>query len=308
MFQLSKGQLLRIKEKKIDLERDIQKITEQNLNAIFGVSLIKSELTIHNFRIDTLAFDDEKKSFVIIEYKRDKDFSVIDQGVTYLSLMLNNKSDFVLEYNERKSTNLKRDDVDWSQSKIIFIADIFNQYQTGALGFKDLPIELWQAKLFEEGIIVFSPLKSLIAPKATIKTVRKDYTAIDKVTKEVKIYNVEYHFKQEWKQSKALYEKFREQVMQLYPDISERFTKFYIAFIDENTNKSFVEIVSRKKGIKIYLRPSISKLKSPIIKLGDCSKIGHWTNGNTYFILSKEDEIPYSIELIKQAYLILRKI
>lgn len=32
---------------------------------------------------------------MIIEYKRDKNFSVIDQGYAYLSLMLNNKADFI---------------------------------------------------------------------------------------------------------------------------------------------------------------------------------------------------------------------
>ena len=61
---------------------------------------MKSEFTLHNFRIDTLAFDEESKSFVIIEYKKDKSFSVVDQGYAYLSLMLNNKADFILEYNE----------------------------------------------------------------------------------------------------------------------------------------------------------------------------------------------------------------
>ena len=69
---------------------------------------------MQNFRIDTLAFDTETKSFVRIEYKRDRSFSVVDQGFAYLSLMLNNKADFILEYNERMKDNLKREDVDWS--------------------------------------------------------------------------------------------------------------------------------------------------------------------------------------------------
>jgi hypothetical protein len=44
---------------------------------------------------------------------QDRDFSVVDQGVAYL----NDKADFILEYNERASSalsskTLKRDDVD----------------------------------------------------------------------------------------------------------------------------------------------------------------------------------------------------
>jgi hypothetical protein len=66
-------------------------------------------------RIDTLAFDNESKAFVIIEYNKDRNFSVVDQGTAYLNLMLNNKADFILEYNESlRSSSLKREEVDWS--------------------------------------------------------------------------------------------------------------------------------------------------------------------------------------------------
>jgi hypothetical protein len=68
--------------------------------------------------------DNESKAFVIIEYKNDRNFSVVDQGMAYLSFMLNNKADFILEYNEspHSSPNLKREEVDWSQSRTIFIS------------------------------------------------------------------------------------------------------------------------------------------------------------------------------------------
>jgi len=63
-----------------------------------GLHLVKSEFSIKNKRIDTLAFDPESKAFIIIEYKRNKNISVVDQGFTYLSLMLENKADFIIEY------------------------------------------------------------------------------------------------------------------------------------------------------------------------------------------------------------------
>jgi hypothetical protein len=37
-----------------------------------------------------LAFDDESKGFVIIEYKKDRNFSVVDQGMAYLKFLLKN--------------------------------------------------------------------------------------------------------------------------------------------------------------------------------------------------------------------------
>jgi hypothetical protein len=58
--------------------------------------------------------------------------------------MLNNKADFILEYNENCKDTLKRDDIDWSQSKVIFVSPSFTTYQKEAINFKDLPIELWK--------------------------------------------------------------------------------------------------------------------------------------------------------------------
>jgi hypothetical protein len=48
----------------------MQKLTENNLDSIFGLEFIATEFQLYNLRIDTLAFDNETNSFVIIEYKR----------------------------------------------------------------------------------------------------------------------------------------------------------------------------------------------------------------------------------------------
>ena len=117
LYQLSeKGDLNTMKQKRFLLEKDIQTLVEKNLSEIFNLQFVASELTIEKFRVDTLAFDEELNSFVIIEYKKGNSYSVVDQGYSYLSVMLNNKADFILEYNERLDQSLRRDDVDWSAS------------------------------------------------------------------------------------------------------------------------------------------------------------------------------------------------
>jgi hypothetical protein len=73
--------------------------------------------------------------------------------------MLNNKADFILEYNERSTHGLKRDDVDWSQSRIIFIAPEFTKYQQHAIGFKDLAIQLFEVHGYKNGLLVFNEIK-----------------------------------------------------------------------------------------------------------------------------------------------------
>ena len=122
VFQHINNKLSQIKEKKVDLEKNIQRLTELNLETIFGLKFVSGSLNgefavkaqEQDFYIDTLAFDEAQRSLVIIEYKKDRSFSVIDQGFAYLSAMLNHKADFVLEINEKLGKNL--DDVWGKQS------------------------------------------------------------------------------------------------------------------------------------------------------------------------------------------------
>ena len=100
LFSLNKDKLDPINGIPFKLERDIQNLIENNTSEIFDLEFVSSEFRIGDFRIDSLCFDNETNSFVIIEYKKGSSYSVIDQGYSYLSIMLNNKSDFILEYNE----------------------------------------------------------------------------------------------------------------------------------------------------------------------------------------------------------------
>ena len=142
----SDGSLLELGNEKFALEREIQVLFEHNLHTVFNLQFVASELTVEKFRIDTLAYDEENNSFVIIEYKKGHSYSVVDQGYSYLSVMLNNKADFILEYNERMDQSLRRDDVDWSASRVIFVSQSFNTYQKNSVNFKNIPFELWEVR------------------------------------------------------------------------------------------------------------------------------------------------------------------
>src|SRR5690554_2919622 len=144
LYSTTSKSLKRIKSAPFKLERDMQKLFEDNLDELMGLRLVKSEYTIKNRRIDTLAFDEQAKCFIIIEYKRDKNKSVVDQGFSYLSLMLENKAEFLVTYNEHFNTNMRMAEVDWSQTRVAFVSPSFTQNQIQATNFKDLGIELWE--------------------------------------------------------------------------------------------------------------------------------------------------------------------
>lgn len=71
LFKLdSKDVLSEVRETRIAKEKTLQKVTEDNLGLIFGLEMVCSEFSVDNYRLDTLAYDPETNSFVIIEYKR----------------------------------------------------------------------------------------------------------------------------------------------------------------------------------------------------------------------------------------------
>ena len=153
LYNIKGNNLKSVDVNQFKLEKEIQQLVENNTEELFGLEFVSSEFKIGEFRIDTLCFDKENNSFIIIEYKKGSSYSVIDQGYSYLSVMLNSKSDFILEYNESKEKQIKRNDVDWTQSKIIFVSPSFNSYQKNSVNFKDVPFELWEIKRFSNNII-----------------------------------------------------------------------------------------------------------------------------------------------------------
>ncbi|MBT6120829.1 hypothetical protein HOH45_05115 [bacterium] len=232
------------------LEQEIQTLTEENLDLIFGLEFVKSEFSLNNFRIDTLAYDRENKTFVIIEYKRGENFSVIDQGYSYLALMLDNKAEFILEYNGLTNQNLKRSDVDWSQSRILFVAPQFTTYQKAAIQFKDLPIDLWEIKGFENNLVSYEHIKPA-KTNESIKTFSSKDNALSSVSKEVIVYTEEDHLRSAEPYIVELYEKLKDLILNL-SEIELKPRKDYIAFI-LNSNFLFHKRRARKSD-KCYGR------------------------------------------------------
>lgn len=300
LFKIEKdSKLSEIRESKFKYEKDIQRFTEENLEIIFNLTLVKPEFILHNFRIDTLAFDNEKKAFAIIEYKRDKSFSVIDQGYAYLSLMLNNKADFILEYNESLQKNLKRNDIDWSQSKVIFISPSFTEYQKESINFKDLPIELWEVKYFGNQTISFIPQKASGATES-IKTISKKSKTIEKVSEEIKVYTEDDHIGKASEEVEELYQKFKAAILNINDSITVNPMKMYISF---NLNKhSICDIHLYKSYLKIWINLKKGELEDPKNLAKDVSETGHWGKGDYQIQTGDDSNFEYILSLIKENF------
>lgn len=302
LFKNNEGSLQKIQQDTFRLEKDIQELVEQNTETLFSLEFVKSEFSVDSFRLDTLCFDPETKSFTIIEYKKDKNFSVIDQGYTYLSLLLNNKAEFILEYTEITGQTLKRGNVDWSQSRVIFISPRFTDYQKHSVNFKDVPFELWEIHKYQNGTIGLTRHEADSDARIDSTSSDRSDSVMKSVSKQVKVYDEEYHLsknKNRPAEIEELYYKIKDRILDLGDDIE---TKYLAQTIQFKLEKSFVDLIIYNSGVIAVINLKKGELDDPRNETRDVSEKGHWGNGDYKYKFIPGSELEYGIYLIKQAY------
>ena len=316
LFSNNKGILSKVNGEPFKLERNIQELIEKNTNEIFNLEFISSEFSIGNYRIDSLCFDNENKSFVIIEYKKGSSYSVIDQGYSYLSTMLNNKSDFILEYNEKTKNTLRRDSVNWTQSRIIFISPSFNSYQKNSVNFKDIPFELWEVKKYSNKTVSLNPIIS--NSKESIENISKTGNSIIKtVNEEVKVITIDDLIINSVQKVKDIWEKVQLQITGTdFDETRFNFNKSYMRFsrLDNSVISYFgfrknslrVTIIggtvydSGKRTSKNYFElDDYKKMSKKMIKK---YKDGITTQVEYKINIDNEKDVDYVVSLLKQKY------
>ena len=312
LYSIKGNNLSNVELNSFKKEREIQDLIEKNTETVFGVDFVSSEFKIEEFRIDTLCFDNESNSFVIIEYKKGNSYSVIDQGYTYLQLLLNNKSDFLLTLSQHFNKVLRLEDIDWSQSKIIFVSPSFNSYQKDSVNFKNLPFELWEIKRFSNNTIVFNKHKSNSKESIDSLTNSKNQNIITSVSKEVKVVDEDFHTSKSHLTLVNKWKELKEDVSNL-DGVEVTPKNNYISLM--LNGKTLCFLIFRKNSITLEIsrgniNPDGSKSKN-YFDLDDpkgISKEGSWewksgTKGTIYKIpIDKNTDLEYVMFLIKQKY------
>jgi len=299
LFKNNKQTLSSLKEIPFKLERDLQRIFEANLTKLTQLTLVKSEFTIKNYRLDTLAFDEEAKAFVIIEYKRSNSNSVVDQGIAYLNLMLDYGAEFIVEYNERFNKTLLRSQVDWSQTKVMFVSPGFNENQKQATNFKDLAIELWEVKQFEGDILTVNPIKKSKSAPSIKQLQGAEDNELKKVVNEIKVYTEEDHLQGKSEEVKELYETFKDAILNLANDTDTKPKKQEIGFT--RNGKIFTDICILKNNLKLWINLKRGHLDDSKGIARDVSSVGHWGNGDYEVVVRDTKDLEYIMSLVKQA-------
>ncbi len=269
LFNTKKKSIEGVDRKPFKNEREIQTLVENNMEEFLNLEFVCSEYSIDGFRLDSIGFDHESKCFVIVEYKKGSSYSVVDQGSTYLSIMYDRLSDFILEYNDRTGSNLKKTDVDFTQSRVVFISTSFNRYQKNSINFSNVPFELYEIKKYSNDIVSFDRIIPI--PKGDFRKLTKGKNSkIDSVISKVKVFTEEDLISKLSKDKETLWKSLREN-LENWEDINFIPKKHYIGFWKDNKVVSYIHFKKDRVLLNIVrgnIYPDDTKSK-PLFSLDD---------------------------------------
>lgn len=309
VFQLKTGKLVELKETKegskyFEYEKVIQNLVESNLGEIFsGLEFIQSEYQIDDLRPDTIAFDVERKSFVIIEYKNVINKSVVDQGISYYQLLQEKRESFVLLYHKVKGKLFNVEEINWDETRVVFISPSFTVHQLRASGFVGLPIELYEIRKYENDVITLNKIESKsngVAP-AKAKSKSKPHTVIMEYSEEDYLAG-KYDAPVPVDEVKSLFFKLKGEILDKFENVEPKQKKQYVGFYLMEDNSCVCTIEVRKSKLILTYSTIRKDLLPQSAFVRDMSNTGHWGVGNFQSEINNEDDIKKALPLIKTIY------
>ncbi|MBL7185259.1 MAG: DUF262 domain-containing protein [Phycisphaerae bacterium] len=142
----------------------------------------------------------------------------------------------------------------------------------------DLAVGVWSAPVLPSDIL------AAYRPKANAVT---EYTIDDHT-----------HLARGRSAVRDLFEAFRKAVLALDPCVSEEFLKLYVAYKAET---NFVDVVPQAKRLRLSLNMRFADVNDPKGLCMDTTNLGRWGNGDVEIRLSKLEDLPYVIGLVRQS-------
>lgn len=139
---------------KIKIDKiNMQKIIEDNIAELLGLSLVASNYQVqshHSETIETIAVD-ENYQIVVIEYRQGKFGQTINKGLFYMDYIKNNLSEFKILVNDKLGKDISRNVI--YTPRLISIGDDFNRYDEYAISQLPVEIDLIKLQSFTKGFI-----------------------------------------------------------------------------------------------------------------------------------------------------------
>lgn len=294
LFRVAGGRATEIQGSAAHLEKPLQTLIETNLEALLGIRLIASEYSTgktHAGRIDTLGLD-ENNIPVIIEYKRSSHENIINQGLFYLSWLMDHRAEFKLLTLEKMGKQ-EADAIDWAAPRLICIAADFTKYDSHAVEQMDRNIELIRYRRFGKELLLLELVNAVSAENGDDKKPKK-FARSAGAEKTVAEWLVDMS-----PELRAVLLDLESYAQSLGDDVRRKDLKLYIAF---KRLRNFITICFQRNALLLYLHvnPDEATLTDGFTR--DVRKIGHWGTGSLEITVKTRADLDKALPLIDKAY------
>ncbi|MDQ0239284.1 DUF5655 domain-containing protein [Arthrobacter bambusae] len=306
LFRIHDGRASELPSRSFALERNLQTLIEENMEATFGVRYLATEYStgkVHRGRIDSLGLD-ENGSPVIFEYKRTSNENVINQGLFYLDWLMDHKGEFQILVAAKLGAD-NAQSIDWSAPRLICVANDFTRYDEHAVRQIDRNVELVRYRDFGPDLLAIELVTSVSTE--TTATRRKPSPAgmvappVVPEKKSSRSKTVTELLGQADQELTDLYEKFETFALSLGDDVVKNERALYFAF-RRLKNFACVEVHPTSRNLLVYLKLSPDSVELTEGFSRDVSKIGHFGTGDLELRINSTAHWPLVEDLTRQAY------
>lgn len=260
LFKITKTALCTVDQTNFHFEKELQKLIENNLEAVFGCRFVATEFPTgeqHAGRIDTLALSEDDNP-VIIEYKKVESSALINQSLFYLAWLQDHQGDFAMAVQEELGKEAR---VDWSDIRVICLAPNYKKHDLHAVQVMGANLELWAYRLFKNDSLYLEK----IFPKATMASQSNSsggLTAGQKaaLTRKTASWTVEQHFANKPDMITGLAKSIQEFTLGLDPSIEEAPKKNYIAY---KTTQNIIRMTLQKSSVLLNVKLDPKEVNVP---------------------------------------------
>jgi predicted transport protein len=281
----------------VALERSLQTLIEQNLEAFLGVQLLASEFSTgprHGGRVDTLGID-ENGCPIIIEYKRATNENVINQGLFYLDWLMDHKAEFKLLVMEKLGVE-QAASIDWTAPRLLCIAGDFNRYDEHAVQQINRNIELVRYRRYGDELLLLELVNrktaEIILDQPDSKSARRGPARDTTVTD---------YLAQANPALADRYEALKAYLLALGDDVQLKTLKNYFAF-RRLKNFACVEVHNRTGGLLVYVKVNLDEVELENGFTRDMRNIGHFGTGDLEIRVSSDADLERAKPLLEKSY------
>src|SRR6266567_2818717 len=301
LFKVSNGAVQELQGASIAVEKTLQTLIENYLDAFLGIRFLKTEQPTgktHGGRIDTLGID-ENGSPVIIEYKRALNENVINQGLFYLDWLMDHKAEFELLV-MKKLGEKAAGSIEWSAPRLLCIASDFTRYDEHAVQQINRNIELIRYRRYGSELILFELVNATASQAQTETTIDSS----DNGQKHKGAYQYKTAIElleQSPSEVCDRFEALKAFLRALGDDVQLKTLKYYFAF-RRIKNFACVEVHPQSQRLLLFVKvdPSTIQLEKGFTR--DVHNVGHYGTGDLEISVQSDDDLERAKALLLKSY------